>query len=100
MAGKKPFTVKLVGRLEDGTEARTHNSDEVAYFTGDTPDGTIKKYFRVEKIHDGQSLKVITPKSLYVIPFVGARGVYATRVKETALQISLKKLVGKLIYWA
>lgn len=100
MAGKKPVRVALVGRLADGTVAQTHNFSEVTHFTGNALDGTVKNYFHLEKIHDGLSLKVNTPKSMYVVPFVGARGVYASRVNGVALQISLKKLVGTLIYWA
>ena len=92
---KEQHIIKLTGCLTNGTHVNPQTCPRVAYFSGDS--GKIRDYFKVELIRQG--VKVTTPKGIYQLKLKGNIyiGVVGDGIK---MHVSLKKMVGKLIYWA
>ena len=91
---RKQTQIKLFGILEDGTKAKTQQAKQVVMFVND------KKSIQVTRSKKRDNLKVITDKGGYTLTPTGSENVYSVRTrKDIIIHVSLRKLVGKLIYW-
>ena len=91
---RKQTQIKLFGILKDGTKAKTQQAKQVVMFVND------KKSIQVTRSKIWDNLKVITDKGGYTLTPTGSENVYSVRTrKDIIIHVSLRKLVGKLIYW-
>ena len=91
--------VPLTGRV-NGKPANTLQAGDVTMeFVGHTD--KIPGYFQVSKPNEKRQITLTTPKGSYTL-VEGVAGVYQPLADSNLprLQITLKKISGKLIYWA
>jgi len=94
---KKQHIVKLVGILKDGSVASTQQADQVVAFVDRLKD----PYFMVAQVKDERRLVLTTPKGVYHVgKSLTVKNLYQGQANGHKVHISLKKLVGKVIYWA
>lgn len=96
---KSMYQVKLTGIVKDGNdwvEAKTHQADDVVLFRGvDAKIGTIYVNHRIE----GAPV-LITSKGNYPMLFNKAGYFEPAVTMPCKIHVTLKKITGKLIYWA
>jgi hypothetical protein len=100
---KKEHQVTLVGILDDQSVAKTHQASEVIEFWGSTPKQP--NYFKVSghKDEDGEyaCLFLQTKQGRYEMVLNRTTNVWqCTTPAGVKVHVTLKKIVGKLIYWA
>ena len=99
---KVKHVVKLTGaKIASGAfvPLNTQQAAEVTHFIGVA--GDHPSYFRVRKIADGFELQ--TPKGIYPLAKHNTLNYWVpmtTRANGFKIQVSIKKLVGELRYWA
>ena len=100
MIRKKQHKIKLIGRVLGGGAAKTHQSKDVIYYTGDLEVGleTQNNYFRVGEFPT--YVMLATPKGQYKIPFNEMLQLFKGEANGIKIHITLKPISGKLIYWA
>ena len=96
---KKQVKIPLYGILDDLSVAKTHQAADVVEFHGDNPIKGTKGYFKVTKPFD-DVVTVETPRGTYHLKFNKGAGIYTGEAKGLKVHVSLKKIVGELIYWA
>lgn len=96
---KKQVKIPLYGILDDLSAAKTHQAADVVEFHGDGPTKGTKGYFKVAKPF-GDVVAVETPRGTYHLRFNTASGIFMGEVNGVKVHVSLKKIVGELIYWA
>ena len=94
--------VKLNGIVKSGQSwvpAGTHQADSVVFFKGSSEN--TQGYFCIDNRIKGQPV-LITGKGKYPLTFNRATGVFepTQNIPGVRLQVSIKKIVAKLIYWA
>ena len=57
-------------------------------------------YFRINKLEDGSGVILETPKGRYDLSLNKAANIYNGIANGVKVHVTLKKTVGKLIYWA
>ena len=97
---KNMFNIKLTGLVKVGeqlVEAKTHQADEVTLFKGVSPKGG---EIRIDHSIEGTPV-MITGKGKYQLIWNHA-GFFepATPIPGVNVHITLKKITGKVIYWA
>lgn len=96
MSKKQQYNIPLYGVLSNGNMAKTHEADRVSAFHGDT-DKT-SGYFRV--VDKVTHVVLTTPLGAYEIPWDKMLNIYKGIAEGIKIHISLKRVSGKLIYWA
>ena len=95
---KSMYQAKLTGLVKDGNdwvEAKTHQADGVVLFRGvDAKIGTFYVNHRIE----GAPV-LITSKGNYPLSWM-PQGYYIPDDAPVKIHVTLKKITGKLIYWA
>ena len=99
---KKQYSIKLRGVLPDGTPAKTQQSDEVVAFHGFGPTGP--DHFKISHPDFGL-VTMTTPKGEYTEfttdPYASVhRFEMPVNGGVIKAQVTFKKIVGTLIYWA
>lgn len=94
IAKKQLKRIKLYGYLEDHTRAKTHEAKLVAYFS-DAERKQIKTYVINKEI-----IIVNTRKSQSRLKKHKSLNYYLGVINGIKVQVSLKKLVGEVRYWA
>lgn len=89
---KEICQVKLVGRLKDGSAAKTHQADQVVGFSDKAND------FKCWPGKPGQ-YNLATALGRYVLE-ADANSVYRGTLNGVKVQLNVKKVVGLLTYWA
>lgn len=89
---KEICQVKLVGRLKDGSIAKTHQAKDVVGFSDKA--NNIKCW----PGEPGQ-YNIATAKGRYVLE-ADAKSVYRGTLNGVKVQLNVKKVVGLLTYWA
>ena len=97
---KTIFKVSLVGMIRSGNAwapAKTHQADEVVFFCGQTDKGT---EIQIDHRIEGTPV-LITGKGKYQLIWNHA-GFFepATPIPGVKVHVTLKKITGKVIYWA
>ena len=97
---KNMFNIKLTGLVKVGeqlVEAKTHQADECVLFRGISPKGG---EIRIDHSIEGTPV-MITGKGKYPLIWNHA-GFYepATPIPGVNVHVTLKKITGKVIYWA
>ena len=91
---KEIHQVKLVGRLKDGSAAKTHQAKDVVGFSDEGND------FKCWPKESGQ-YNLATAKGRYVLKAdASTPNVYRGTLKGIKVQLNVKKVVGLLTYWA
>jgi hypothetical protein len=65
---------------------------DVSYFTNSS------NYFKVF-IKSSSTVEVVTPKGVYVLAKHPTLNIYSGKCADHKVHVSLKKIVGKVIYW-
>lgn len=91
---KDQYIVKLTGIQANGSLARL--GEEVAYFIGAS--GINDRYFKITKYPEYVSIS--TPLGTYQISFNCILNIFKGSIATTKVHVTLKKISGKLIYWA
>lgn len=100
MNNDQQVTVKLVGVVGD-RPAKQHEYNKVDGFmdavslltSEDTPE------FEILLHEDDSAITLITKRDRYELPKHPTLNIYCGECNGTKVHVSLKKLVGKLIYW-
>ena len=88
---KKQTIIKLVGVLENGSTAKTHQAADVVAFQGDKVSVIIHKDF----------VRLSTKKGVYDLPkSKSVINLYQGAARGIKVHFTAKKIVAKLIYWA
>jgi hypothetical protein len=98
---KQPHIVKLVGcRVVDSkfVPCNTGEAEMVERFIGSTDKS--ESYFRVIPCLDGINYNLQTPKGTYVLTRNKAQNIHQANINGIKIQVSIKKIVGELRYWA
>ena len=91
---KEIHQVKLVGRLKDGSAAKTHQAKDVVGFSDKAND------FKCWPGKSGQ-YNLATALGRYVLEAdANANSVYRGILNGVKVQLNVKKVVGLLTYWA
>ena len=91
--GKEQYEIKVSGYLKTGIKAETHNASKVNHFKN--ADNTI-----VIHVKPNDTILLSTKENLYVLKKHDSLNIYKGVCNGVKVQVSLKKIVGKLIYWA
>jgi len=97
---KQQTIIKLAGTFlnNEGLHiAKTHQSELVSGFIGGTLDNP--EYFIINLCEDDKKIILSTPKGEYILDWNNA-GYFDTIINGTKVHITLKKISGKLIFWA
>jgi hypothetical protein len=97
---KQQTIIKLAGTFinnEGRQVAKTHQSDLVSGFIGSTLDNP--EYFTINLCENEKVILLNTPKGEYVLHLDPA-GYYSAEINGIKVHITLKKISGKLIFWA
>lgn len=95
---KQQHVVKLSGVDHYGKPVRSDNCSLLESFVGSTPKH--EDYFTVTHTEDGLSVLLDTPKGSYELHKEPNQNYYSGKIDGIAVHITLKKMVGKLIYWS
>lgn len=94
IAKKQLKRIKLYGYLEDHTRAKTHEAKLVAYFSD-----AERKQIKVAII-DKETIAVATRRGQSRLKKHKSLNYYLDVINGIKVQVSLKKLVGEVRYWA
>lgn len=90
-----PKRVQLIGVLESGTAAKTHQADDVVRY--ESADGKIK--IRHATPDDKNTLFLETLKGTYVLKKHEVHNNYLGICGGIKVHVSLKRIIGELRYW-
>ncbi len=91
-------SVNLYGMMDNNVQAKTSDADNVSEFWGNTH--KVKGYFKVTHPDLGP-VTITTPLGIYCEEGLNPHAtVHKFDVNGTKINVSFKKIVGKLIYWA
>lgn len=97
---KSLHTVTLTGRLADTSVAKTQQAKDVKYFS--SANGLVK-VVRMKNIAKAskERIRLHTKNGIYTLYKHSSQNYYAgTTPTGIKLQVTLKKIVGELRYWA
>jgi hypothetical protein len=90
---KAQHELKLVGVLQDGSIAKTHQADLVVQYQN--------KEHKLRACTVENKVCITTPKGVYMLDATSQNpNMYMGICKDSKTHVILKKTVGKLIYWA
>lgn len=94
---KEQIIIKLVGKLTDGSAAKTHQAGVVTGFSD------VDGQFRLWPVPDDMLLSgdyfLQTAKGRYTLKKHATLDMYQGEVNGCKIHFTHKKIVGKLIYW-
>ena len=93
---KQLHTMKLIGCLDDGSTAKTHQADDVADFCTQYGKHTV---VQLKNSECPDFIKLTTDKGEYRLPKHETQNYYHGVCNGTKVQVSLKKVVGELRAW-
>ena len=90
---KKQHIIKLIGRLHDGTAAKVHQTYDVKLFSDE------EDRFRIWP-KDSKTIYLHTAKGRYDLVKHEQLNIYRGEFNGCKVHVTIKCIVGKLIYWA
>lgn len=94
---KQQIIIKLVGVLESGLAASTQQADKVVAFV----DRLENPKFTVKRVPEERRVILTTQQDTYHIgKSLTIKNLYQGQCNGNKVHVTLKKLVGKVIYWA
>jgi hypothetical protein len=94
---KQPHHIDLTAMIED-MPVNTNNWYDRTHFVGSTV--SVTGYYRITETLDDTQVCVRTPKGVYYLDKHPVNNIYKGTINGIKVQVSLKKMVGTLIYWA
>lgn len=95
---KAQHEVKLVGRLADGSIAKTHQANEVVGFSDEA--NNIKLWPVPDDMLLSGDFFLQTSKGRYILKKHDSLNLFQGKVNGCKIHFTKKKVIAKLIYWA
>ena len=98
---KTQYEVKLTGLIQDNSIAKAHQAKEVVSFKGNFPEVHGSGEIRIENNPEGKPI-MITAKGSYPLVKSPVQNFYHPfhEIPGIKVHVILKKITGKVIYWA